>query len=192
MATWLVEHLGPDYRNESLAGDLFEEYQWDRTRAWYWRQTFVAVCIGRAASVRKWLPQLAASALLRFLTEAAGLLGIMALSQQFRQACASEWMLDFASLVGLLAGIGLCVSLGFYISLALGSTFRSASGSRRSAPLKGLLSVFTVTALSAGTLTWAGAAPRTPQQCTVQGGSTQGSSLSIPGYAESEGQIGGR
>jgi hypothetical protein len=192
MATWLVERLGPDYRNESLAGDLFEEYQWDRTRAWYWRQAIVAVCIGRAASLRKWLPQLTASALLRFLTEAAGLLGIMALSQQFRQACASAWMLDFASLVGLLAGIGLCVSLGFYISLSLGSTFRSASEPRRSSPIKRLLSVFAVTALSAGTLTWAGAAAPTPQQCTVQGGSTQGSSSSVPGYAGSDGHIGGR
>jgi hypothetical protein len=192
IATWLLEHLGPGYRNESLAGDLFEEYQQDRTRAWYWRQAIVAVCIGRAASLRKWLPRLAASALLRFVTEAAGLLGIMALSQQFRQACASGWMLGFASLVELLAGIGLCVSLGFYISLSVGSTFRGASGPRRSTPIKRLLSVFAVTALSAGTLTSAGAAPRTPQQCTLQGSSPQGSAPIVPGYAGLDGHVGGR
>jgi hypothetical protein len=192
IATWLLEHLGPGYRNESLAGDLFEEYQQDRTRAWYWRQVVVAICIGRAASLQKWLPRLAASALLRFLTKAAGLLGVMALSQQFRQACASGWLLDFASLAELLAGIGLCVSLGFYISLSVGSTFRSASGPRRSTPIKRLLSLFAVTALSAGTLTWAGAAPRPPQQCTPQGSSPQGSGPIVPGYAGLDGQVGGR
>src|ERR1700730_11174706 len=96
IATLLLKHLGPDYRNDSLVGDLFEEYQQDRTRAWYWRQAIVAVCIGRAASLRKWLARLGASTPLPFLTEAAGLLGIMPLSQQFRQACASGWMLGFA------------------------------------------------------------------------------------------------
>jgi hypothetical protein len=131
IATWLLEHLGPGYRNESLAGDLFEEYQQDRTRAWYWREVIAAICIGRAASLRKWLPRLAAP-------------------------------------------------------------FRSASGPRRSSPIKRLLSVFAVTALSAGTLTWAGAAPRPPQQCTPQGSSPHGSAPIVPGYAGLDGQVGGR
>ena len=192
IARWLLERLGPAYRNESLVGDLFEEYQQARTPAWYWRQAIVAICIGRAASLLRLLPRLAASALLRFLTEAAGLLGLMALSQQFRQACPSGWMLNFASLVELLAGIGLCVSLGFYISLCVGSAFRSASGPRRSTPIRRLLSVFAVTALSAGTLTWAGAAPRTPQQCTLQGSSPKDSWSTLPGYAGLDGQVDGR
>src|SRR5882757_8836319 len=92
IATWLLERLGPDYRNESLVGDLFEEYQQDRTPAWYWREAIAAICIGRATRLRRLLPQLAGSAVLRFLTEAAGLLGVMALSQQFRHTCASGWM----------------------------------------------------------------------------------------------------
>jgi hypothetical protein len=192
IATSLLERLGPGYRNESLAGDLFEEYQQGRTRAWYWRQTLVAVCIGRAASLRRLLPRLAASALLRFLAEAAGLLGVMALTQQFRQACASGWMLNFASIIELLAGIGLCVSLGFYVSLSTGSTFRNTSGRGRSTPVKRLLSVFAVTALSAGTLTWAGAAPRTAQQCTLQGSSLQAISSIVPGRAGLDGQVGAR
>jgi hypothetical protein len=169
IATWLLERFGPDYRNESLVGDILEEYQQGRTRAWYWRQAIVAICIGRAASLRRLLPRLAASALLRFLAEAAGLLGVMALSQQFRQACASGWMLNFASIVELLAAIGLCISVSLYVSLYRGSAFRNASGSRRSTPIKRLLTVFAVTALSAGTLTWASTAPRTPQQCVLQG-----------------------
>jgi hypothetical protein len=32
VATWLLRHLGPGYHNESLAGDLFEEYQLGRSR----------------------------------------------------------------------------------------------------------------------------------------------------------------
>jgi hypothetical protein len=188
----LLERLGPAYRNESLVGDLFEEYQQDRTRAWYWRQAIVAICIGRAGSLRSLLPRLAASSVVRFLTEAAGLLGVMALSQQFRHACPSGWIPDFASIAALLAGIGLCVSLGFYVSLSLGSAFRRAPAPRRSAPIRRLLSVFAVTALSAGTLTWAGAAPRTPQHCTLQDSSPQGRSSIVPGYAGLDGQVDGR
>jgi hypothetical protein len=187
IATWLVERLGPSYRNESLLGDLFEEYQQDRTRGWYWRQALVAVSIGRAVSLRRLLPRLAASALLRFLTEAAGLLGVIALSsQQFRQACASGWMPDFASLVALPAAIALCVSLVFYVSLCIGPALRRTAASRKNTPIKRLLGVFAVTALSAGTLTWAGAAPRTPQLCTVQG-----SAVLVSGYSGLEGRARG-
>jgi hypothetical protein len=112
----------------------------------------------------------------------------MALSQQFRQACASGWMLDFTSIVALPAAIGLLVSLGFYISLSTRSGLRNATGQRRSTPLKRLLGVFAVTALSAGTLTWASAAP--PQQCTIQGRLPQASSSIIPGPARLDGQAG--
>jgi hypothetical protein len=185
IATWLLERLGPGYRNESLVGDLFEEYQQGRSRAWYWQEVILAICIGRAMSLRRLLPRLAASALLRFSTEAAGLLGVMALSQQFRHACPSGWMPDFASIVALLAGIGLCVSLGFYISLCKGSALRRMSGPRRSTPIKRLLSVFAVTALSAGTLTWAGATPRTQEQCTLRGNPAIAAA-----YTRMDGQLG--
>jgi hypothetical protein len=186
MATWLLERLGPAYRKESLVGDLFEEYQQDRTRAWYWRQVIVAICIGRAMSLSGLLPRVAASVLLRFLTEAAGVVGAIALSQQFRRTCASGWIPDFASIAALLAGIALCASLAFYILLSVGSAFRGKSAPRRSTPIKRLLNVFAMTALSAGTLTWAGAAPHTPQQCTLQG-----NSAIVPGYAGLDGQVGG-
>lgn len=179
IATWLLERLGPDYRREALVGDLLEEYEQGRTHGWYWRQAMVAICIGRAAGLRRLLPRLAASALLRSLTEAAGLLGVMALSQQFRQACATGWVLGFASIVELLAAIGLCISLSLYVSL---------SAPRRNTPIKRLLSIFAVTALSAGTLTWASSAPRSPQQCTLSGSPPQASSPMIPVHAGLEGQ----
>ena len=112
-ATWLLERLGPAYRNESLVGDLFEEYQHDRTGAWYWQQVIIAIFIGQASSLRRLLPRLAAR----------------------------------------------------------GSKVRPTAAPRRRTPIRRLLSVFAFTALSAGTLTWAGAAPRIPQQCTLQGSS---------------------
>jgi hypothetical protein len=168
-ATWLLQHLGPGYKNESLAGDLFEEYQQERTRAWYWRQAIAAICMGRAMSLRMSLPRLAASVPLRLLTEAAALLGAIALSQQVRHSCASGWMPDIASLVALIAGVGLCVSAGFYVSLCVRSAPRRTPGPRRSTPIKRLIGVFAVTALSAGTATWAGGAARMPQQCTFEG-----------------------
>jgi hypothetical protein len=183
IATWLLERLGPGYRNESLAGDLFEEYQQDRTQAWYWRQVIVAICIGRAMSLSRWFPRLAASALLRLLTEAAGVLGAIALAQQFRHACAPP---QFASLVVLLAGIGLCLSLGFYVLLSRGSAFRRTSAPRKNTPVRGLMSVFAVTALSAGTLTWAAGPARMPQQCVHQG-----SSPIVPGSAGLHGPVRG-
>jgi hypothetical protein len=65
MATWLLKHLGPGYRNESLSGDLYEEYQHDRTPAWYWRQTAVAIVIGRFRSLRVPLPKFVITAVLR-------------------------------------------------------------------------------------------------------------------------------
>jgi hypothetical protein len=52
MATWLLKHLGPGYRSEALAGDLFEEYQQNRTRAWYWRQTAAAILVGGTRLLR--------------------------------------------------------------------------------------------------------------------------------------------
>jgi hypothetical protein len=186
IATWLLERLGSGYRNESLVGDLFEEYQQDRTPAWYWRQAIVAICIGRAMSLRKLLPRLAASASLRVLTEAAGLLGVIALSQQFRHACASGWVPHFSSIVAVLAGIGLCLSLGVYVSLSMGFTLRSASAPRKKTPIRRLMSVFAATALSAGTLTWAGGTLRVPQQCALEG-----SSPVVPGYAGLRGPLGG-
>ncbi|HEV7443271.1 MAG TPA: hypothetical protein VGO18_11795 [Steroidobacteraceae bacterium] len=134
IATWLLEHLGPGYLNESLVGDLFEEYQRDRTRAWYWRQAFVSIVIGRSISLRRMLRQFAA--------------------------------------------------------------FRRTSVPRRNTPIRRLLGVFAVTALGAGTLTWACAAPHTPmpmpQGCTLQSDSPQGKPSIVPGCAGLDGQAGGR
>lgn len=81
MATWLLKHLGPGYRSESLAGDLFEEYQRDRTRAWYWRQTAAAILVGGTRLLRVKLPRFVVSAVLRALIEFGLVLGGIALAE---------------------------------------------------------------------------------------------------------------
>ena len=77
MATWLLAHLGPRYRRDSLAGDLFEEYQQGRTRAWYWRQTGMAVLLG----MRVHLPKFVLNVVLRVLIEMGIIVGGIALAQ---------------------------------------------------------------------------------------------------------------
>lgn len=43
LATWLLKHLGCGRWSESLLGDLFEQYAQGRSKAWYWKQVFVAL-----------------------------------------------------------------------------------------------------------------------------------------------------
>ena len=81
MATWLLKHLGPRYRSESLAGDLFEEYQQDRTRGWYWRQTAAAIMVGGTRLLRVRLPRFVLTAVLRALIEFGIVLGGIALAE---------------------------------------------------------------------------------------------------------------
>ena len=209
-ATWLLLRLGPAYGRESLAGDLYEEYQRNRTRAWYWRQVLTAILIAQAMHARKFvrrskarcrmafsllnvgvrslppresrfvpggglLSSLATSGFLRFSTEAAALVGTLALAEQFRRACPSDGMSDTVWVVTLVAGIGLCLSIGSYVSLCRFAGRRATVAPRRNTPVKRLMGVFAVTALSAGTLTWASTSPL-PQQCTHQ---SQGELVSI-------------
>ena len=42
-ATWLLRQLGCSPKNESLIGDLVEEYRRGRSRVWYWRQVLIAI-----------------------------------------------------------------------------------------------------------------------------------------------------
>jgi hypothetical protein len=80
-ATWLLKRLGTPYRNESLAGDLFEEYQQHRTPAWYWRQTAAAIFLGRIRRIHITLSKFALTSVLRCLIELGIVLGGIALAQ---------------------------------------------------------------------------------------------------------------
>ena len=43
LAAWILQHFGPEFNNEALAGDLWEAFQQGRSKAWYWRQVLAAV-----------------------------------------------------------------------------------------------------------------------------------------------------
>jgi hypothetical protein len=44
-ATWLLEHLSSGPSNDSLKGDLMEEYRSGRSGAWYWRQVLMTIAV---------------------------------------------------------------------------------------------------------------------------------------------------
>lgn len=46
VATFLLEHLGYGLLSDSLVGDLIEQYQQGRSRAWYWKQSLFAIAVG--------------------------------------------------------------------------------------------------------------------------------------------------
>ena len=48
-ASWLLRRLACD--NEALTGDLWEEYRRGRSGAWYWRQTLMAIMVGRSREI---------------------------------------------------------------------------------------------------------------------------------------------
>ena len=177
IAAWLLQHLGPSYRNDSLAGDLNEEFQLHRTRAWYWRQVIAAVCIGRMmrlgelARRSRPLSLFATSAILRVATEAGVILGAIALTEQLRRACPLGQVPAISSILTLIGTIGLCLSVGTYLSLCRFPALPRTPTARRSTPTKRLVAAFAVTALSAGTLTWADSTSHLPQQCKRGGDS---------------------
>lgn len=168
LASWLLEHLGPRYQRESLAGDLFEEFQQRRSYAWYWRQVLIAIVAERVVHAAALLSRLGTSTVLRLCIEAAALLGFIALSQQFLNACLSWPVASLTSIAVVIGTIGVVASARFYFSLYLRS--QRTAGSGRMTPIRRLLATFVITALSAGTLTWAGSAPHAPYQCTRMSG----------------------
>jgi hypothetical protein len=51
VATWLLEHLQSSPSNDSLAGDLFEEYGHGRSRLWYWKQVLAAIVVSACREI---------------------------------------------------------------------------------------------------------------------------------------------
>jgi len=52
IATWLLLRLGSDRYAGSLAGDLCEEYQNGRSRAWYWQQVALSIFLAHTGPLR--------------------------------------------------------------------------------------------------------------------------------------------
>lgn len=62
LATWLLERFGNGRRNESLIGDLHEQFAQGRSAGWYWSQALRALAI----SARTRLTTLAAAVAMTF------------------------------------------------------------------------------------------------------------------------------
>ena len=45
LATWLLRHFGCGRDNESVLGDLAEQYRERRSQVWYWRQVLSAIAL---------------------------------------------------------------------------------------------------------------------------------------------------
>jgi hypothetical protein len=50
-AIWLLERCSLGRRNDSLVGDLIEEFGQGQTRAWFWKQTIIALTVSFASEL---------------------------------------------------------------------------------------------------------------------------------------------
>ena len=52
LATWMLQHFGSGADNETLLGDLAEQYQQKRSALWYWRQALKAIPVSLFKEIR--------------------------------------------------------------------------------------------------------------------------------------------
>lgn len=147
-ALWLLKQWGSRYHSESLAGDLIEQYQEGRSRAWCWGQVTAAIVIAGARFIRT-LPWAEAGRVLsRLLAETAAVLALTVIVDQGRRTHSIAGM-THQIFLGTLAALIAVAWIGFRISA------RSGVRQRTHAATHALMLAFGVIALGAGTLTWA-------------------------------------
>ena len=93
VATWLLMVLGRREHLESLAGDLWEEYQQRPSRIWYWHQALTSIAVGAKGNF-----------LMKHLSRAMQLLGVALLLSAF--------LLSNLLILGQQVGRGALVVLG--------------------------------------------------------------------------------
>ena len=148
IALWLLKRWGSPYHSESLAGDLIEQYQEGRSRAWCWRQVTAAVAIARARFIRN-LPWADTGRVVsRLIAETAAVLALAVVVDQGRRAQSLAGMTHHL-FIGTLAALVAVAWIGLRISV------RSGVRKRTYAAIHTLMLAFGVIALGAGTLTWA-------------------------------------
>lgn len=52
VATWVLKRLALGERQESLIGDLIEQYRQGRSASWYWRQVLMAILVSATNELR--------------------------------------------------------------------------------------------------------------------------------------------
>jgi hypothetical protein len=150
LASWLLRHCGSPFHGESLQGDLFEQYQEGRSRAWYWGQVTAVIWIAGGRLLRT-LPWTGTARLLsRGLVEVAAVFAALVIADRARRSASFAEMMstNFVCIVSALiamAAVGVLTSIW---------AKRRQGGGMTAA----LMLAFGVVALSAGALTWANAA----------------------------------
>jgi ABC-type sugar transport system permease subunit len=148
LALWVLKQWGSPYHSESLAGDLIEQYQEGRSRAWYWKQVLAAIYIARGPFIRA-MPWPAACRLLsRLVAETAAVLAVAVIVDQARRTHSFVEMTNHTFISTLIVLIAVA-------SLALLVSIRRGNQRQTHGAINALLLAFGVIALGVGTLTWA-------------------------------------
>lgn len=151
LALWILKHWGSAYHSESLQGDLMEQFQEGRSRAWYWKQVAAAIVIAQGRFIRAMPWTAAARVLARCLAEVGTLLAVLAIADRSRRA---------HSIADMMSRTFVC-TLIVLIAVALIGVLASIRTGRRKqghALISTLMLAFGVIALGVGTLTWADSA----------------------------------
>jgi hypothetical protein len=148
LALWFLKHWGSPYHRESLAGDLIEQYQEGRSKAWCWKQVAVAVLVARGQFIRALPWTFTRRVLCRLLAEIAAVLALAVIMDQVRRTHSLAQMMTqtFVGTVSVLIALALAA---FLISI------RPDKSKRTHAAINALMLVFGAIALGLGTLTWA-------------------------------------
>src|SRR5579863_8147149 len=150
LASWLLKRCGSPIHGESLEGDLFEQYQEGRSRAWYWGQVTAVIWIAGGRLVRALPWNGTARVLSRELAGAAAGLAVLVIADRARRT---------HSFAELLSPNFLCALTVLVAVAAVGLlAWIFAARRQRRAAISALMLAFGVIALSAGAVTWASAA----------------------------------
>jgi hypothetical protein len=150
LASWLLKRCGSPIHGESLEGDLFEQYQEGRSRAWYWGQVTAVIWIAGGRLVRALPWNGTARVLSRELAGAAAGLAVLVVADRARRTHSFAEMMSPALVCTLTVLI--CVGV---VGLL---TWNFAAGRRQGRGISALMLAFVAVALSAGAVTWAHAA----------------------------------
>ena len=92
LAMLLLDRLAPP--DEELAGDLVEEYQSGRSRAWFWRQVLIAIAVGAARSARIQSRRTVGAILVGWFLSAVGEVAFARAIESLADAVVWTWLLE--------------------------------------------------------------------------------------------------
>ena len=149
LASWLLKRCGSSFHGESLEGDLFEQYQEGRNRAWYWGQVTAVMWIAGGRFLRT-LPWTGTARLLsRGLVEVSAVLTVLTIADRARRT---------SSLAQMMSPTFVCTLSVLIAVAAVGAVLGLTAKRRQGRGIGALMLAFGAVALSAGALTWANVA----------------------------------